>query len=85
VSYFIELLARRRRQNVRFWHKAAISGVSSNVRFPGVKRTFIQLTSMSAFDPKRTSGRRPLHAHSFQSRKMPSKRAPRGALDRRGD
>jgi hypothetical protein len=40
--------------NVRFWHKADITAVLIHVRFRGVKRTFLELTSMSAFDPKRT-------------------------------
>src|SRR6516164_9330163 len=42
--------------NVCFWHKADIPRLSSDVRILGVKQTFIGRYSVSAFDPKRTSG-----------------------------
>ena len=41
-------------ENVRHWHKADITRLSSNVRF-WVKQTLIGRAPMSAFDPKRTS------------------------------
>ena len=40
--------------HVRFWHKADIPRLSSDVRFWGVKRTLPRRPPMSAFDPKRT-------------------------------
>src|SRR6516162_2475512 len=63
------------RLNVRFWHKADITRLSSNVCFWG----------MSAFDPKRTFSPIPLganhccnHLHLSLNRRGPK---PRGADD----
>src|SRR6516225_8250078 len=46
-------------RNVRFWHKADIAQLSSDVRFWGVNRTSEECAAMSAFDPKRTCVRCP--------------------------